>query len=61
MNAQAAPAQQLMKSRIEALSDGIFAVAMTRLVLDIRRRQRRACARVRDGLVSRSRQSQCAS
>jgi uncharacterized membrane protein len=33
MNAQAAPSQQLTKSRIEALSDGIFAVAMARLVL----------------------------
>lgn len=36
MNTEAASPQGLTKSRIEALSDGIFAVAMTLLVLDIK-------------------------
>jgi uncharacterized membrane protein len=36
MNIEAASPQGLTKSRIEALSDGIFAVAMTLLVLDIK-------------------------
>ena len=36
VNTEAASRQGLTKSRIEALSDGIFAVAMTLLVLDIK-------------------------
>src|SRR5215470_5668536 len=36
MSTEAASPQGLTKSRIEALSDGIFAVAMTLLVLDIK-------------------------